>query len=69
MSGTVGVKHRKSVSKGQLEVLKLLYKYRFGSIELLRSSLGLNKTPVLYKKLESTFPRGLCHAGTLRKGV
>jgi len=52
MSGTVGVKHRKSVSKGQLEVLKLLYKYRFGSIELLRSSLGLNKTPVLYKKLE-----------------
>ena len=44
--------HRKNINVGQLAVLKLLYKYRFGSIELLRISLGLNKGPGLYKKLE-----------------
>ena len=44
-------KHRQQISEGQLAVLKLLYKYRYGSVELLRESLGLNPGPVIYKKL------------------
>jgi hypothetical protein len=52
MSGRREVKHRKVISVGQLAILKLLHKYRFGSIELLRVSLGLNVGPGLYKKLE-----------------
>jgi hypothetical protein len=52
MSDDGVVKHRKVVSSGQLAILELLYKYRFGSIELLRISLGLHEGPGLYKKLK-----------------
>ncbi|HUB92953.1 MAG TPA: hypothetical protein VMB52_00430 [Verrucomicrobiae bacterium] len=45
-------KHRNSISDGQLAIVKLLYKYRFGSSELLRISLGLNEGPGVYKKLK-----------------
>ena len=58
MSDYTIVKHRKNISEGQLAVLRLLYKYRFGSIELLRISLGLNEGPGLYKKLEILIAQG-----------
>jgi len=58
MSDSVGIKHRKVVSKGQLAVLELLYKFRFGSIELLRISLGLNEGPGLYNKLKILVDEG-----------
>lgn len=45
------VKHRKLVSSTQLAVLELLYKYRFGSSELLRSSLGLKSNASMFRKL------------------
>jgi hypothetical protein len=48
----LSVKHRSSISNGQLAILKLLYTFRFGSSELLRISLGLNEGPGVYKKLK-----------------
>ncbi len=38
--------------------MKLLYKYRFGSIELLKVSLELSVGPSLYRKLETLCDRG-----------
>jgi len=52
MSDIKLVNHRKKVSDGQLEIIKLLWKYRFGSIALLKNSLGLHEGPGLYKKLK-----------------
>ena len=40
------------LSDGQVSVLKLLYRYRYGSINLLRTSLQMKNNSGLYQKLE-----------------
>jgi hypothetical protein len=40
------------LSDGQVSVLKLLYRYRYGSIDLLRTSLKMKNNSGLYQKLE-----------------
>jgi hypothetical protein len=43
---------RNSLNGGQVAVLELLYKYRFGSRQLLASSLGVKAENGLYQKVE-----------------
>lgn len=43
---------RSSLKQGQIDILELLYKYRFGSRQLLADSLGINGGSNLYEKLE-----------------
>lgn len=40
------------LNKGQIEILELLYKYRFGTRKLLGSSLGINSGTSLFERLE-----------------
>src|SRR5665213_2489434 len=54
--------HRSVLNDGQLAVLGLLYKFRFGSIELLTRSLGLKVGSGLYQKLTI-----LCELGYVDK--
>ena len=58
MSVDVKVKHRKLVSSSQVAVLELLYKFRFGSTELLRRSLGFSSDPSMYRKLVILIDKG-----------
>lgn len=48
----MAVSHRKSLNSGQLAVLDLVCKFRFVSIELLRTSLGLKNNSGLAQKLK-----------------
>lgn len=43
---------RSSLKQGQVAILELLYKYRFGSRQLLANSLGIKAGSSLYEKLE-----------------
>jgi hypothetical protein len=43
---------------GQIAILELLYKYRFGSRQLLANSLSINSGSSLYQKLEVLFKHG-----------
>lgn len=47
-----------TLTNGQQLILDLLYTYRYGSIELLRNSLGLKNNSGLYQKLEVLIERG-----------
>lgn len=46
------------LNDGQLAILKLLYRYRYGSIDLLRSNLGMKQNSGLYQKLEVLISHG-----------
>jgi hypothetical protein len=46
------VDKRSSLKQGQIDILELLYKYRFGSRQLLADSLGIKVGSSLYEKLE-----------------
>lgn len=43
---------RTALNKGQIQLLELVYKYRFGSRQLLADSLGVKPENGLYEKLE-----------------
>jgi len=43
---------RSALKQGQIDILELLYKYRFGSRQLLADSLGIKAGSSLYEKLE-----------------
>ncbi len=58
MADVVGTKHRKELSSSQIAVVELLFKYRFGSVELLRSSLSLQTNAGLYRKLAILINKG-----------
>jgi len=49
---------RSKLNQGQIEVLELLYKYRFGSRQLLAISLKVNAANGLYEKLEALVSNG-----------
>lgn len=53
MSLKVEPKYRKELNVGQLSILKLLYKYRFGSSKLLADSLGIKNGSTLFEKLRT----------------
>ena len=46
-------KYRKKLNVGQLSILELLYKYRFGSSKLLADSLGIKNGSTLFEKLRT----------------
>jgi hypothetical protein len=48
----MSVYKRLKLNQGQIEILNLLYKYRFGSRDLIASNLGINNNTGLYKRLE-----------------
>ncbi|MFI5270948.1 MAG: replication-relaxation family protein [Candidatus Saccharimonadales bacterium] len=58
MADVVSTKHRKEISSSQIEVVELLFKYRFCSVELLRSSLSLQTKAGLYRKLAILIDKG-----------
>ncbi len=62
MSDTKEINHRKHLSQGQLEIVKVLYKYRFGTVSLLQDSLKVNASTTLYRKLKI-----LCDEGYVGK--
>lgn len=47
----------RELNTGQIKVLELLYKYRFGSVKLLKESMGLKDNSGLYQKLEALVNR------------
>lgn len=49
---------KEKLSDGQLNIIKLLYRYRFGSIDLLRTSLKMKNNSGLYQKLEVLIKHG-----------
>lgn len=59
MAGRVKQKYvRSTVNAGQIRLLELVYKYRFGSRQLLAESLGVKPENGLYEKLEVLVKRG-----------
>jgi DNA-binding PadR family transcriptional regulator len=52
---------RSALKQGQIDILELLYKYRFGSRQLLADSLGM-KPDSLYRKLEVLIKHGYIKA-------
>jgi len=57
--GSVMADRRSSLKQGQIDILELLYKYRFGSRQLLADSLGIKAGSSLYEKLEVLIKHGL----------
>lgn len=51
--------HRNTLNKGQITVLELLYKFRFGSSDLLAEHFGKPSGVYLYKRLNILVERGL----------
>lgn len=50
---------RLALNQKQIEILELLYKYRFGSRQLLADSLGIKSGTSLYERLNVLISRGL----------
>lgn len=53
------VKHRKRLNPEQLEVLNLLYKFRYGSNELIAQYFGKKDRSFVYKRLSILLEQGL----------
>lgn len=53
------VKNERKLNKGQLEVLQLLYKFRFGSNDLFAQYFGKKDRSFVYKRLSILIDRGL----------
>lgn len=49
---------RSVLKQGQIDILELIYKYRFGSRQLLATSLGLKAGTGIYKKLQVLLKHG-----------
>ena len=49
---------RSSLNVGQIAILELLYKYRFGSRQLLADSLGIKAGSSLHTRLEVLYQHG-----------
>ena len=49
---------RSSLKQGQIDIVELLYKYRFGSRQLLADSLGIKAGSSLHEKLEVLLKHG-----------
>lgn len=52
-------KHRKKLNAGQLEVLGLLYKFRFGSNDLIAQHFGKKDRSFVFKRLSILLEQGL----------
>lgn len=50
---------RSTVKQGQIDILEVLYKYRFGSRQLLAETLGIKAGSSLYEKLNVLIKHGL----------
>lgn len=50
---------RSALKQGQIDILELLYKYRFGSRQLVADSLGIKAGSSLYEKLNVLIKHGL----------
>ncbi|MCB9819945.1 replication-relaxation family protein, partial [Candidatus Nomurabacteria bacterium] len=51
------MKYQRSLSKKQLEVLTVLYSFRFSTRSLISQYLGIPNSPVVYRRLESLVER------------
>ena len=49
---------RSALKQGQIDILETLYKYRFGSRQLLADSLGIKSGSNLFEKLNVLMKRG-----------
>lgn len=50
---------RSALKQGQIDILEVLYKYRFGSRQLVADSLGIKAGSSLYEKLNVLIKHGL----------
>lgn len=50
---------RSAIRQGQIDILEVLYKYRFGSRQLIADSLGITAGSSLYEKLNVLIKHGL----------
>lgn len=55
----LGIKHRRKLNEQQLEVLRLLYKFRFGTNDLFARYFGKKDRSFVYKRLSILLERGL----------
>jgi hypothetical protein len=55
----LGIKHRRKLNEQQLEVLRLLYKFRFGTNDLFAQYFGKKDRSFVYKRLSILLERGL----------
>jgi hypothetical protein len=51
-------KFRKQLNSNQIAILELLFRYRFGSVELISRALGKKHEPVVYKSLANLIDQG-----------
>jgi len=57
--GGLGTKHRRKLNEGQLLVLELLYKFRFGNNDLIARYFGKKDRSFVYKRLRILQEQGL----------
>lgn len=57
-SGYMKVDNRLMLRQGQIEILRLLYKYRFGSCRLIAESLKVKAGSNIYEKLNVLIKHG-----------
>lgn len=55
----LGIKHRRKLNEQQLEVLRLLYKFRFGTNDLFAQYFSKKDRSFVYKRLSILHERGL----------
>lgn len=55
----LGIKHRRKLNEQQLEVLRLLYKFRFGTNDLFAQYFGKKDRSFVYKRLSILYECGL----------